>query len=1089
MRGLPSLIRHALLFSLLALSMPLSGQDAPQLSEALVEQRINALRKAGAADSDETLKAYMAVKPWLNRAESLVSDAARYAGEMTDAPRREAEIQARLDAMDSQQDVVEQLENLPGQQLEAELALTQTSLRDASEALDVLDRRLAARESNAEMLRNRLGEISTRLDAMPDQLANIDPAGTPSITEAGQWLERAELMALQMERRALSAQLDSQPVRFSAMRTESVELKLKIEKLAQRAERISAQLNSQRQTIPAPLLLDIEADSPVYTLAQQYAADNLALTEWRLTLESRLTELKTERELVQRTTRIVNERFGRARRVVDFAAQSDVLGEILLAYWQEIDTLGLDDPSATIPRQIGNIVISRIDHEENLAALASASAYLEARFASTGLNSAMVAQTEREILLDLIQKRRELLRTIIATESSLIDMLSELEADHRRHASSIDEYKNYLDPLVLWIPSSVPLWKANVTLIPEEITTLAGSLRRMEVSLQAVFVGSTILALILFLFRTRLRDYQHEQNRRILRAREDSIRFTLVALVVSALRAAPTALLVAALASLFSDDTDSAAIAVTALLGNLAIWLFSATLLYRLCEKAGVARLHFNWNEKLCDWLQHESRWFLHWWLPAATVAGLLFRVADGALLGRFAMLALALWTASHFVRDYWQGLKDKGTGELSTQENHIRLILAFAFFAVAIGVVFGLKLSVNFVTTKLIDMLVAGIALATVHSFLLRWLRVARRHLRFQELLMARQGGTEQSITELRVVEEDQAKLAEIGEETRQLLNVTAIVVALAILYYLWAPILPLFDAMSGITLWTSTSMVEGEAIVYRITLDILFFVVLLASITVYAARKLPALVELALRSRTDVSAGARYATSTLLNYVIIGTGILVVLSGLGLDWSKLQWLVAALGVGIGFGLQEIVANFICGLIILFERPISVGDIITVGDKDGVVTRIRIRATTIRDWDNKELLIPNKEIITGRLVNWSLSDTKLRVSVPVGVAYGSDVVLALKILGETVSDEARILVDPAPSIIFSGFGESSLDLVSRFYIGSIDHLWPVKTDFHLEICRRFEAAGIVISFPQRDVHLDSEKPLRIAIDPRPTSE
>ena len=121
----------------------------------------------------------------------------------------------------------------------------------------------------------------------------------------------------------------------------------------------------------------------------------------------------------------------------------------------------------------------------------------------------------------------------------------------------------------------------------------------------------------------------------------------------------------------------------------------------------------------------------------------------------------------------------------------------------------------------------------------------------------------------------------------------------------------------------------------------------------TLYASRKLPALVELVLRSYTDVSAGTRYTTSTLLNYVILGAGILIALSRLGLDWSKLQWLVAALGVGIGFGLQEVVANFICGLIVLFERSISVGDIITVGDQDGVVTKIRIRATTISEVDD----------------------------------------------------------------------------------------------------------------------------------------
>jgi potassium efflux system protein len=125
------------------------------------------------------------------------------------------------------------------------------------------------------------------------------------------------------------------------------------------------------------------------------------------------------------------------------------------------------------------------------------------------------------------------------------------------------------------------------------------------------------------------------------------------------------------------------------------------------------------------------------------------------------------------------------------------------------------------------------------------------------------------------------------------------------------------------------------------------------------------------------------------------------------------------------------------------------------------------VRATTIRDWDNKELLIPNKEIITGRLLNWSLTDTRLRLTVPVGIAYGSDAVLALKILAETVADDERILADPAPSIIFSDFGENSLNMACRFYIDNTRNMWPGKTALQLEIYRRFEEAGIVIAFAQ----------------------
>ena len=154
--------------------------------------------------------------------------------------------------------------------------------------------------------------------------------------------------------------------------------------------------------------------------------------------------------------------------------------------------------------------------------------------------------------------------------------------------------------------------------------------------------------------------------------------------------------------------------------------------------------------------------------------------------------------------------------------------------------------------------------------------------------------------------------------------------------------------------------------------------------------------------------------------------------LSALGLHWSKLQWLIAALGVGIGFGLQGIVADFIGGLIILFERPIRVGDIVTVGDQVGEVSKIRIRATTIRDRDGREVLVPNKDFISGQLVNWSLSDSHMRIMIPVGVAYGSDVEQALKILGEIIADHPDVLKEPKPHVMFENFGDNALEVVAE---------------------------------------------------------
>ena len=183
-----------------------------------------------------------------------------------------------------------------------------------------------------------------------------------------------------------------------------------------------------------------------------------------------------------------------------------------------------------------------------------------------------------------------------------------------------------------------------------------------------------------------------------------------------------------------------------------------------------------------------------------------------------------------------------------------------------------------------------------------------------------------------------------------------------------------------------------------------------------------------------------------------------------------------------IGFGLQEIVANFISGLIILFERPVRVGDIVTIGDTTGVVTNIRIRATTIRNWDKQELLVPNKEFITGRLLNWTLTDQQNRLTIPVGVEYGSDTKRALELLTRIADEHERVLKDPAPLISFEAFGDNALTLVLRAYMDSLDGRIGVITELHQRIYDTFNAEGIGIAFPQRDVHLYTKAPLDVRL-------
>jgi potassium efflux system protein len=195
---------------------------------------------------------------------------------------------------------------------------------------------------------------------------------------------------------------------------------------------------------------------------------------------------------------------------------------------------------------------------------------------------------------------------------------------------------------------------------------------------------------------------------------------------------------------------------------------------------------------------------------------------------------------------------------------------------------------------------------------------------------------------------------------------------------------------------------------------------------------------------------------------------------NSLGVRWASVQWLVAALGVGLGFGLQEIFANFVSGLILLFEQPVRVGDVITIGDTTGTVSKIRMRATTVMNFDQQELVIPNKDLVTGRLLNWTLSDSTNRIVLDIGVAYGTDVTRACQILNEICQAHPNVLKNPEPTAFFEVFSESQLTIKVRIFLASLDLRLPTRHEILTEIQNRFHADGIEIPLPQRELRVRS---------------
>ncbi|MFC1604340.1 mechanosensitive ion channel family protein [Planctomycetota bacterium] len=224
----------------------------------------------------------------------------------------------------------------------------------------------------------------------------------------------------------------------------------------------------------------------------------------------------------------------------------------------------------------------------------------------------------------------------------------------------------------------------------------------------------------------------------------------------------------------------------------------------------------------------------------------------------------------------------------------------------------------------------------------------------------------------------------------------------------------------------------------------------------------------------KRQMQRGVRHSIARLVHYVIVFVGFLFALSILGFDITKLTIMLSALGVGIGFGLQSVVNNFVSGLILLFERPVRVGDSIELVGKWAEITKIGLRATTVQTFDQADVIIPNADLVTNQVTNWTLSNRRARLTIPVGVAYGSDVPLVIETLMACADAISMVAKTPAPQVLFLSFGESSLDFELRVWVLDVDHRLTTKSELHQEIDRGFREANIEIAFPQQDLHLRS---------------
>ena len=697
----------------------------------------------------------------------------------------------------------------------------------------------------------------------------------------------------------------------------------------------------------------------------------------------------------------------------------------------------------------------------------------------------------RRHLGELLRAQADLLTRLDDAYARRIAMLSELNLHQQQLLQAAKDYVDLLDSRLLWTADLPPLGTAGVATWRAGLGELLRSPGRLPAAdlqqaprQQPLLALGLLLSLLLLALRGRLQRRQGQDTLRLADVNRDRGWLTLLAIVYTALRAAPWSLALFCAGQLLSTTVaQGAATALGIALVQMAPAVFVLAFMQDLARSGGVLEAHYQWQPQARRTLRRHLAVLRLVAVPAGLLVIYTQALAQPALrgtVGRLAFLVLSLvlaqfvWQLLHPQRGALAGYLAARPDSRLRRHRHIwHVSLTLLPLVPAVLAVLGFYYAGVQLQLRLIYTAGSLLVILLVYYLILRTVALAQRRISLKQAL-ARQSG--EAGPAARTAGE--LDIEDIDDQARSLLGFFFTLALAGMLLWVWSDLLPALRALEDVVLWHYGST-DGEA--GTVTLLTLLLALVGVVVTVLAARNLPGVLEIAVFQRTQMDAGARYAAITSSRYLIVTVGVLVVVNLLGLQWSKAQWLVAALGVGVGFGLQEIIANFISGLIILGERPFRVGDTVTVGEVSGSVARIRIRATTITDFERKELIVPNKTFITEQFVNWTLSDQILRVTVKVGVAYGSDTQRVCEILADVADANRRVARDPAPQVLFMAFGESSLDFELRVYVRQLEDRLPAAHELHMAIDQALRAAGIEIPFPQRD--LNPRGPFHVVVE------
>ena len=1004
--------------------------------------------------------------------------------------------------------------NTPFTEMERQLLTVKANLSAVKAKLSDIEQQIMLADARPNTVQQSLIEANNKQELNTAKLLESgDKEDLPLLNTALRWMLETKQLALRTEISMLDQELLSLPMRIDFLEAKQASYTYTINRIRKKVEYIQLIVNQQRQIeadkVKAKAEIAKEALKGKHVLIQQLASDNTKLTDELSDMTAQYEHITKDIDKTKITNEQLTKQFQNLRKKLEIGGYGRSLSKIFIEQNRQLPNTDLYTKRTKLRKnKIVEVAWLQLQYREENKALSSLSNYIEKQ--TIDLSELEFQETQND-LMNLATQRKKLLRQLNQLSSTYLNALSNYQFIDQKLNTTIENFDEFILGNLHWMRSAPLPSLKGIQELPSGIAWLVSSELWGEVftalSSQAQASPVVILGMIIFVLLTwksrAIRNALRATGINVGKVSKDNIGVTFNALFLTLLLAAIWPLLLVMLGWQLSASSQATefTIAVSQSLIKIGINFLFLQIIRVSFEAGGLSDAHFQLSVKFLQSVHRKIGLLMLTLFPPMFILLLLNRYDLASAVGEAGrvLLAIILIILTVFFNSIVPSKKrwQQHTTAQHTDKYKLRWYF-LRFLLVGLPLIFiiidmlGYSFTVAILTNKLIITLWFVLILVLIKKILVRWLHLIQRRLSLQSTLEKRadliakreaESATQAELeSETGDIEEPEIDFTSLSKESMFLLKVAINFAGIIGVLWIWAYIMPALSFLDEKVIWSSMALVAGEQELVPVTLLDLIQALMILFVTFFVAAYLPSLMEIIMLQRTSLNAGNRYTVITITNYIIVAFGLILFFNMLAVDWSKIQWLVAALGVGIGFGLQEIVANFISGIIILFERPIRVGDVISIGGKDGTVVRIQIRATTIRDWDRKELLVPNKEFITGQLINWTLSDEITRVVIPVGLAYGGNVEQALKLMLEAANDIPEVMDDPGASVVFDQFGDNALSLKLRCFVPAMDYRIPTITALHKVINQKFNDAGLVIAFPQCDVHLDSEKPLDIRI-------